>query len=1389
MKVDGRPYSGNWSLDIQNKYRTVVSWTPDAIVQFNGDTTLPGCPECKNRIDFSSFITSVNVGGGVESSGASCDISLVIPKSFGDVVYRDGKFILTTGIEVNVYYRGFFKTKDLSLKDETVSLTINKEDGSVDSEEIELNEIEVRPYYPVFHGFIKSVSVSLKDNSYSVSIQTGNMLSFWDSQMINTQQGYFAANPKEARGTINLKGHVYTNMTPHQIIYDLYRDTGGSPEGTNFALQQKSNLLNKIQTGQQFYSLYLRYLENRWGSGSWYKLRMFGASGRAYTALEQSILVDTSPEGKDNQFRKVVRQQLKPHSVSKKNAGSALSNLMKAGMVVQDPQGRVLRTLDVRQLPSILGKKEDPVNVLSLQEFITEISSLGQVNFMDSNFDSKLSIANKIAEKIGYEFYQDMDGDLVFKPPMYNMDTSNDRVYRINREDTLDISYEHNEPEFTYVICSGGPFRNIKVSNLEGEWGVKGMYVDYKLVAKYGWKSLSFDTTYYNSARKAFYAAVVALDNSNKATEGCSITIPLRPELKPGYPVYVEENDCFYYVEGVNHNFSYGGDCTTSLTLTAQRKKFIPPGRNEVKYSDNPAKSVDLGDTSLPEKIMYSVNSRDNLYGEKVKTKKVVGFPNVVMALDPYKMDPSTFTHSINYQQMGQLNTETREAYRNMLLMEGFRLNILRAKEGSDIFKGPWILKIEDKEVELGLEAKDQPYLRRSKNGRVTRSKISKNQANSRKIILGESALEMAVYNKNKAREKASKLLGKGKFSTSKSEKANKILDQAQKRMNEAIQSLALEGSSQGNPDLQGISTHTFTILDLIYQVRAQRKLNLGQDEKIRTSEILRLLENKKNSFAPHLPGYYRYYSSSHPSREHQGPSIPTVNTSQDGELPNLRFDPPGIADRTKFSVVQPDFIHGANAVTFSEESEGLVAGINTRTLYTEGFSYVPTKDIKTLTFQVNQTLVEREVEIGIRFDPNVWEKESGFGNAFRNNLIRVIKSTIIKNFKPTSTLGQIKSKIFKARNRIPNGYPADFYLNGAILGDNTKISEAVPNVTARSKIANVLSANLYTLIFSVVTNEFPHLFVKWEGSESDRSRTILKLLNKVQKTFRPSIKGGFYKGRSKKKTVREFVNGKKVSPVFPISDHRGYEVFGAYQYGRGLSPAKNTVFDALLKQDPASALFSQSERNEILKNISSKKSIAEFENEYRERVRGKIEELYKTEGVEHVQRLYKAYGLDIDSEDRDPEKGFTFNTLANRMMTGSDEQVIQNVPRSLADIRPDLRDQAMCSCKGTTSEASILYDAVNLQDSRVDIENPLVAEAIRASRSKTPAWVEHQKALRAEGMEVNTSSGKNLFKEVVKETGQAFKDLGNIAEAIDDAVDDLTDAEKYSEAYNRRNS
>ena len=443
MKVSNRPYAGNWSEDFVNKYRKTRSWTPDAIVTFNGETTLPGCPTCNNKIDFSRFITSVSASGDL-SGGNSSDISLKIPWAYGDSVYKDGKFILVSGIEVFVYYRGFFQVKDLALKADNIDL-----DGG--AEILSAPDAEIRPYYPVFHGVISSVDVTPTDGAYDVSISTRNMLSFWDNQQINTQQGYFAADPTMSRGSVNLRGHVYTGMTPHQVIYDLFIDSGGSAEGTGFALSKQSNVKARSGTGPQLYSLMIRYLEQRFKNGM-YGLRMYGASGRMYSAMETQILAnkDVTKTEKSAEFKGVVTRQQKPYSEPKANEIS-FNRLVKAGLIAFEHNnatgGRVQRTMDARYLSKLTEKDKIGMSVFSLKPFVPDLGSFGQVNFFESNMESKKSIADRVCQATGYEFYQDMDGDLVFKPPMYNLDTRESRIYRIKREDVLDISFENQEPE------------------------------------------------------------------------------------------------------------------------------------------------------------------------------------------------------------------------------------------------------------------------------------------------------------------------------------------------------------------------------------------------------------------------------------------------------------------------------------------------------------------------------------------------------------------------------------------------------------------------------------------------------------------------------------------------------------------------------------------------------------------------------------------------------------------------------------------------------------------------------------------------------------------------------------------------------------------------------
>lgn len=1392
MKKEERPYSGSWSADIQNKYRVVRSWTPDAIVQFNGDTTLPGCPTCKNRIDFSSFINSVNASAGVDGSN-SCDISFVIPKSYGDQIYHDGRFVLTTGIEVNVYYRGFFPVNELTLKTDTIDLEYDDGEGNVTSDTIDLSKVEARPYYPVFHGIIEGVGVTLQDNSYQVSISTRSMFSFWDNQKINTNQGYFAANPKEARGSINLNGHVYTNMTPHQIIYDLYLDSGGHPEGTGFALSKRSNLRSKLSTGQQRYSVYMRFLENRFSNGM-YGLRMYGVSGRRYTAEEQAILVDKTPSGKDKQYRRVVKEQVKPYGKGKKGVSSALSNMIKAGMLAYDEDGRVLRTMDVRQLPSILGDKEDAVNVLSLQPFVTDLSALGQVAFFESNFETKKAIADQITEKTGYEFYQDFDGDLVFKPPMYNLDTSHDRVYQIKREDILSISYAHAEPEYTYAVCNGGPFRNLKGTNLEGEWGVKGMYVDYELVAKYGWKELSIDTTFYNSARKAYYASVVALDNANKGTETCDVTIPLRPEIKVGYPVYIEENDCFYYIESVNHSFSFGGECTTSFTLVAQRKKFIPPGDANVSYAQDPARAVDLGNTSLPERFIYKTNETTNSYGEKVATKKIVGFPNVVMALDPTKVDPGFMLYSIDYQAMGGLGSQARDAYRNMLLIEGRRLGIIQTSEGGTFFQGPWKVKIGGREGTLGVEPSSAQYLKRDKKGRVIRGRGQLGRVGRRgsSMILGESALERATYAKVQTDEKASELSGKAKTAKDAS-KAEDIRRQGAQQLQQALEDLT--ASPQDT---------SFTIYDLIQAIRKERDLPDNLDTSINTANLLTLLADKKNSFAPHIPGYYRYFSSSHPSPEHQGPPVISPQTGQEvGELPKLEFEPAGVADATEVNMVVSDPTH-PDMVKFNQSTQP-VKGIFARTLYTDGFEFVPTKDIKTLSFQANRILVDDTIYSPGTVNPAKWENTAPFGASVLSQLRRWITNKIVSlKPSPDTKINEVRSKVFKSpSSKVPAGYPATFVNEiGTVIDGNTALLSSAEGKVGLVPVATQLTTNLLSEISFQLKKDFPSLYAPWTGTPQDKGKEISRLLNKVNGIFNGSPVGsGFYSVKPTSRKVKRWKRGKQYSPIFPVSDENGYEVFGAYQYGRGLNTAKGSMFDALLKQNPG-GILTQTQINELTEQTTNFKTPAEFQ-QARQRLLGqRLDQIMQEEGgAEIVERIYSAYGLKFDDESLESDQGLPHGNLTNLMMTRTDEVVVSNVPKSLAEIKPPARANASCTCKSALSDSVLLFDAIDLDRTRVEVENPAVLKTIKEIADKTPLWKDHQKNLRGQieagrgGVSV-VSGNDNLvaslqsreLRQALKGVGDSFSNVATQTERLgEDLEQEVDDVERVFNAVKKR--
>jgi len=972
MGLLDRPYAGTWS---PNK-RKIVQYTPDALVYLNGDTSLSGCRLCRHNIDIQQFVTSLSVDAGIDPGAASASVTLSIPKSYGDSLFRDGNTLLRNGLEVHIYFRGYFPMAGMA-------------DPSEEVAGIKLGDVPQYPYYPGFHGVVTQVSHEYSGGYYSASLTCAGMLHFWQYMQIASNGAAFGARPTNSGVRTNLRGHVFTGMSPFSIIYSLYRDTAGAAAGVGFALQSRTNYRTvSSATGDSLYASMLRYWERRFMQRM-YGLRMHGASGQLFSASQQAYLARLG--GGDARVLSLVSQRASTASDPLANSAAEL------GLIDRDGDGRILRGLDARFLASSGGGRGDyGVVVPQMQAFVNDISQFGQVNLFESTYESKLDIATQVANICGYEFYQDMDGDLVFKPPLYNLDTSSSRVYRIEPEDIMSISFTESEPEATYATVSGGPFQNLRGAVDQAEWGVRSTYVDYRLVAQFGWREGSLQSNYYSNARSAYYAAVAQLDKLNQGMNSASVTIPLRPELRQGFPVYIPHIDCFYYVQSISHSFTFGGSCTTTLNLVARRRKFIPPGERDGESIN----SIKLDRLNLaPRALQYLDNSG---------VPRILGFPNVVMALDPTRINPLFFVFGLDAEEAGVTGRgrggiETAEArqeqlatnFSQLLIQEGVlglgspesdldtfdgditvdaEGRITSATEiagreqaqtaapvtgssasGQDPVLGPWFIQADDfrgrqvtaDQLREGLISLVQ--VRGRVRGRIARVQrdIRSREAQLSRSGTAPSAQEGLTVEIADLRREASTL--------------NEFL--AGEASIGAVQT-ANAGLVQGVADVESVTLVNF-LLSRVRQPNpgtASRDMSVDATGALNDSAtILDILGDRKASLGINVPGYYRYYSSAHPDPVQQGyaPLTSADATSEEGEIPEGSEDDPSAgSDLRTVGIVA---LTGEDAESLGEDElrdfvqlQNVIPvnGLNVRTFASQEPTPTPTDQIYALSFE-----------------------------------------------------------------------------------------------------------------------------------------------------------------------------------------------------------------------------------------------------------------------------------------------------------------------------------------------------------------------------------------------------------------------------------------------------
>ena len=650
MSITDRPFAGTWK-QFDGKSRTVYRTVPDCLVYVNGLLTVPGCPACNGQIDLQKYITQVSVDPNIEPI-ANATISMSIPAFAGEYFFRDGDFLLRPGLEVVIYMRGRYADPYLLTTKDAIPLNTGAEGYATAEGELGATDtrgakgtsetlfdptgIPVTPYYQVFHGVVTEASHEYSGGEYTASMSCSDVLHFWQNLKISTNGAVYGPRPGGAASGVEptLQGHTFQGASPYSIIYTLYRVGFGAAGAVEYSLAQETNVdtLSEV-SGQTHYKSAALWWEKRWASNSM-RLKMYGADGTLYNAWSQSYLGVFSGKNPE-QLNKLVGKGSKDLDPFGKSADKSLA--------------KIARDLGYNPLSSQVsvavgkGGNVSKQDALKQQAFCLDISILGNVNLFETEYLSKLEIANAVRTITGFEFYQDVTGDLVFKPPMYNMDTSSDAVYVIEDSDLISISQSEREPEATYIKGTGthAAVAGVKGVSLDGWLGMNSTYVDYRLVAQFGWRESEFESSYISDSRALFVLAMNRLDLVNVGCKSASISIPLRPELRPGYPVYVRYLDCFYYIQSMSHSFQFGGQCTTTINGVGKRAKFNAPGVVPGNRAPN------IGDIrldnpylpSLPLTLRLSEIEEYSGTGATSDPPRIQGFPNVVMALDPTKVN------------------------------------------------------------------------------------------------------------------------------------------------------------------------------------------------------------------------------------------------------------------------------------------------------------------------------------------------------------------------------------------------------------------------------------------------------------------------------------------------------------------------------------------------------------------------------------------------------------------------------------------------------------------------------------------------------------------------------------------------------------------------------
>lgn len=482
----------------------------------------------KQTRELSSFVTSINVNYNVDSPPATADITLRTPQHLVDGVNEsltiNGELEIKEMSEVRIFMKNRFPFKGSGF--------FGSDKG-------------VYGYSHVFWGLVTRIVRTSNNAENSVTLNCSDM-TWWlsKSRAAFLPSLYNVAVNKSDR-TLGAQKSVFGNQNPFEIVYQIMNVY---PED----LQSNLNQFQLANNGAQDLSdQSQRDIQNKWQQRFEKiirNLRIFGLNGDRITTNNPNFIRNDATKSRVGKLKRPYVSQAPVHNVDVKTRESILKTNIK-------------KALDENLLNEFLPYKEITVPA-----------------HFETSFRSRLEIAQELAKSIGFEFFQDTNGEILFKPPFYNMHVNEyeNPIYVLRDLDIQEADYSSDANEVVTEIKVSGKFENELQGGHNANSIIFGLYRSAELAAIYGIQEEEVSADFCRTSKQCLNFAISELDRINARRFTSSITIEGRPELRIGRPIYIASKNEFYYIRGLSHSFS-NGSFKTSLELDTRRKPFFRP--------------------------------------------------------------------------------------------------------------------------------------------------------------------------------------------------------------------------------------------------------------------------------------------------------------------------------------------------------------------------------------------------------------------------------------------------------------------------------------------------------------------------------------------------------------------------------------------------------------------------------------------------------------------------------------------------------------------------------------------------------------------------------------------------------------------------------------------